>query len=60
MARLVAITAVDTVDFQAIMGRRRNDRKNAAGLILKLRIIGAVQDLKIRFCMQISVPPTFG
>ena len=31
--------------------------RNAAGLILKLRKIVAVQDLKISFCTQILVPP---
>ena len=40
------------------MGRRRNELRNFAGLILKLRIIVAVQDLKITFfIMQILVPP---
>ena len=33
--------------------------RNAAGLILKLRKIAAVQDLKISFCTQILVPPPF-
>ena len=42
---------------EAIMGRRRNELRNAAGLILKLRIIVAVQDLKIIFYMQILFPP---
>ena len=42
------------------MGRRRNELKNAAGPILKLRVIVAVQDLKISFYMQILMPPTFG
>ena len=41
------------------MGRRRNELKNAAGLILKLRIIVAVQDLKFSFYMQILVSPHF-
>ena len=59
VARLVAITAVDRF-FKRLRGRRRNDLKNAAGLILKLRIIVAVQDLKISFDEQILVPPTFG
>ena len=42
------------------MGRRQNEPRNAADLILKLRIIVAVQDLKISFYVQILVPPTFG
>ena len=42
------------------MGRRRDELRKAAGLILKLRIIVAVQDLKISFYKQILVPPTFG
>ena len=45
--------------FQAIMGHRQNELRNAASLILKLRIIVAVQDLKISFHMQILVPPYF-
>ena len=40
VARLVAFTAVDRF-YQAIMGGRRNELKNAAGLILKLRVIVA-------------------
>ena len=43
--------------FQAIIGRRRNELKNAAGLVSKLRIIVAVQDLKISFHKQILVLP---
>ena len=38
------------------MGQRQNERRNADGLILKLRIIAAVQDLKISFYMHILVP----
>ena len=38
------------------MGRRRNELRNAVGRILKLRIIVAVQDLKISFHEQIFVP----
>ena len=38
------------------MGRRRNELKTAAGLIFKLRLIVAVQDLKISFYKQILVP----
>ena len=41
------------------MGRRRNELRNAAGLISKLRIIAAVQDLKISYYMQFLVPPHF-
>ena len=41
------------------MGRIRNELRNVAGLILKLRIIVAVQDLKISFYMQILVPRHF-
>ena len=41
------------------MGRRRNELRNAAGLILKLSIIVAVQDLKISFDKQILLPPRF-
>ena len=41
------------------MGSRRNELRNAAGLILKLRIIVAVQDLKISFFKQILVPSHF-
>ena len=39
------------------MGRRRNELRNAAGLILKLRMLLAEQDLKISFYMQALVPP---
>ena len=42
------------------MGHRQNELRNAAGLILKLRVNVVVQDLKISFYMQILVPPTFG
>ena len=42
------------------MGRLRNELRNAAGLVLKLHIIFAVQDLTISHYMQILVPPTFG
>ena len=42
------------------MGHRQNELRNAAGPILKLRIIVAVQDMKISFYMQILVPPIFG
>ena len=42
------------------MGHRLNELRNAVGLILKLRIIVTVQDLKITLYMQIFVPPTFG
>ena len=38
------------------MGRRRIELRNAAGFILKLRIIVAVQDPKISFYKQILVP----
>ena len=41
------------------MGRRRNELRNAASLILKLRIIVAAQNLKISFYMQILVPLHF-
>ena len=34
------------------MGRRRKDLRNAAGLILKLRIFVAVQDLNNSFYRQ--------
>ena len=40
------------------MGRRLNKVRDAAGLILKFRIIVAVQDLKISLYMQILVPTT--
>ena len=42
------------------MDRRRNELGNAAGLILELLIIVAVQDLKISFYKQILESPTFG
>ena len=38
------------------MGRRRNELRNAAGFIFRLRIIAGVQDLKISFYEQILVP----
>ena len=38
------------------MGRGRNQLRNAAGLFLKLRIIVAVQDMKIYFYKQVLVP----
>ena len=41
------------------MSCRRNELRNAADLILKLRIIVAVQDLKISFYSQILVSPYF-
>ena len=40
------------------MGHRQKEPRNAAGLILKLRIIADVQDMKISFDMQILVPPS--
>ena len=52
----VAFTAVDKT-FQAIMSCRRDELRKNAGLILKLCIIAAVQDLKISFHKQFSVPP---
>ena len=39
------------------MGHKQNELRNAAGLILELRITVAVQNLKISFYMQILVPP---
>ena len=45
------------------MGRRRNDLRNAAGLVLKMRIFVAVKDLIISFYTQkvhFSTPPAFG
>ena len=39
------------------MGHRQNEIRNAAGLILKIRIIVAVQNMKISFHMKILVPP---
>ena len=41
------------------MGHRQDEPRNAAGLIFKMRIIVAVQDLKINFYVQILVPPYF-
>ena len=41
------------------MGHRRNELRNAAGRILKLHIIAAIQDLKTSFYKQILVPPHF-
>ena len=38
------------------MGCRWNELRNAAGLILKLRIIVVEQDMKISFDKQILVP----
>ena len=51
VVRLVASTAADRF-FNLIMGRRRNELRNAAGLVLKLRIFVAVQDLIISFYTQ--------
>ena len=42
------------------MGGIRNELRNAAGLISKLRIIVDAQDLKNSFYKQILVPPTIG
>ena len=60
VARLVAFTAADRF-FNLIMGRRRNELRNAAGLVLKLRLFVAVQDLIISFYTQkvqfMLVPP---
>ena len=39
------------------MDRGQNKLRNASDLILKLRIIVVVQDLKVSFYIQISVPP---
>ena len=62
VVRLVAFTAADRF-FNLIMGRRRNELRNAAGLVLKLRIFVAVQYLIISFYTQkvqfILVPPRF-
>ena len=41
------------------MGRRQNELRNAAGLILKLPTLVAVQDPKISFYKQILVPSHF-
>ena len=41
------------------MGSSRNKLRNVAGIILRLRINVAVQDLKISFYMKILVPPYF-
>ena len=38
------------------MGHRQNELKDAAGLLLKLRIIVVVQDPKISIYMQVLVP----
>ena len=38
------------------MGNRRDELRNAAGLIFKSRKIVALQDLKISFYMHILVP----
>ena len=62
---LEAFTAADRF-FNLIMGRRRNELKSAAGLVLKLGIFVPVQDLIISFYTQkvqfILVPthPAFG
>ena len=60
---LVAFTAADSF-FNLIMGRRRDELRNAVGLVLKLRIFVAVQVLIISFYTQkvqfILVPPSFG
>ena len=42
------------------MGRRQNEFGNAASLVLKLRMIVVVRDLKIRFYEQILAPPILG
>ena len=42
------------------MGHRRNELRNVAGLIFKLRIIVAVQYLELSFYKQILVPSTLG
>ena len=63
VVRLVAFTNADRF-FNLIMGRRRDDLRNATGLVLKLRISVVVQDLIISFYTQkvqfILVPPLFG
>ena len=63
VVRLVAFTSADKF-FNLIMGRRRNKLRNAAGLVLKLCIFVAVQDLIISFYTQkvqfILVRPAFG
>ena len=41
------------------MGLRQNEQRNAAGPVLKSRIIVAVLDLQISFYMQVLVPPYF-
>ena len=51
VVRLVAFTAADRF-FNLIMGRKRNKVRNAAGLVLKLRIFVVVQDLIISFYTQ--------
>ena len=51
VVHLVAFTAADRF-FKFIMGRRRNELRNAASLVLKLRIFVAVQDLIISFYTQ--------
>ena len=47
------------IDFSSDYGRRRNELRNAADadLVLRLRIIVAVQDLKISFYKQILLWP---
>ena len=60
VVHLVVFTAADRF-FNLIMGRRQNELGNAAGVVLKLRIFVAVQDLIINFYTQkvqfILVPP---
>ena len=60
VVHLVVFTAEDRF-FNLIMGRRQNELGNAAGLVLKLRIFVAVQDLIINFYTQkvqfILMPP---
>ena len=65
VVRLVAFTAADKF-FNLIMGRRRNELRNTAGLVLKLHIFVAVQDLIISFYSRkvqfilVPPPPAFG
>ena len=60
VVRLAAFTAAGRF-FNLIIGRRRNELRNAAGLVSKLRIFVAVQDLIISFYTQkvqfILMPP---
>ena len=62
VVHLIAFTAADRF-FNLIMGRRQNELRNAASLVLKLRIFVAVQDLIISFYTQkvqfVLVPPRF-